>query len=479
MKKHLFYPALWGILTLSIFYSCRTDSVATEQTQQVSEKITAFERFEKANNIQPKASSKNNASSGKYVSYARPFAEIISYFLKYNPDYAQSVEQEAGSIRLDVVSQTFGNESKGVIFPVVNKSGIVVGAWGGVINKERNYAEFYYLNNSSVEVASIKTAFQEYYDKKKQSSKLQSLVASVKNGITDPIAKALDPEQEKDKPKEQLIDEVTINVKVDEPKVSLPLWWTDLINGTSGGVGSGMNGGDSSYGGGSGTVPTSTEQQDPCSGMKTQRENKDFKDGVTDLRGKTGLKKETGYVQNGTTGKYAYQENASATETSNSLTLPDAEKYNVKSYLHTHVDNYTTVNADGIEEERIGIKMFSPADVIYMMDMLRNAKTRGISFSDVSGTMVTSSGTYTLRFSGNEYQLKSYTSEQSKAYTSSYIDFMTKNPELSLEQKFLQFIDTKMNMKGIELFKLNDDGTTTKTQLNSDKSSVTTSNCPN
>ncbi|OPC51407.1 hypothetical protein BAY05_01165 [Elizabethkingia anophelis] len=217
---------------------------------------------------------------------------------------------------------------------------------------------------------------------------------------------------------------------------------------------------------------------DPCSKMKAQREDIEFNNRVTNLKGKTGLKKETGYTQNGSTGDWDYQDNANATESANSLRLPDAEQSNIKSYLHTHVDDFTTTDDNGNEVTRTGIKMFSPADVIYMMDMLRNAKTRGINFSDVSGTMITSTGTYTLRFSGSEYQLKSFTSEQSQGYTSAYINFMTSNTNLSLEQKFLQFIDTKMNVKGIELLKLNDDGTNTKISLNSDKSSVTTSNCP-
>lgn len=471
MKKHLFYPALWGILTLSIFYSCRTDSVATEQTQQVSEKITAFERFEKANNIQPKASSKNDASSEKYVSYAAPFSEVIINFLEKHSDYRERLEKEIGRIRLDVCSTTFGEGAKGVLFPVTDKDGKVIGAWGGIVNEERDYVKFYYLNNSSQEVASIKNAFQSYYDR--NTGKIASLATASKNTSLNPIAK-----------KATDIEEVVITVYRPLTYYDLPSWWhdsgwTDPTKNPGPGPGTTMEGGPGTHGGGTNGTENNNQQKDPCSGMKTQREDKGFKDGVTDLKGKTGLKKETGYTQNGTTGEYTYQENASATETSNSLRLPDAERYNVKSFLHTHVDDFTTTDGSGNEVTRTGIKMFSPADVIYMMDMLRNAKTRGYAFSDVSGTMVTSTGTYTLRFSGNEYQLKSFTMEQYQGYTSSYIDFMTSNTNLSLEQKFLQFIDTKMNVKGIELFKLNDDGSNTKISLNSDKSSVTTSNCPN
>ena len=216
----------------------------------------------------------------------------------------------------------------------------------------------------------------------------------------------------------------------------------------------------------------------PCYRMKLQKDAEDFKGSLNDLKSKTGLKKETGYTQNAGDNKYTYQDNASATNDANSLNLPDAKQNNIKSYMHTHVDNYTYTDADGNEIIRTGIKMFSPADVAYFMDMLQNAKDRGASFADVSGTMVTSSGTYTIRFTGNEYQIKTFTDAQVSNYREAYKTFMTENSNTSLEQKFLQYIDTKMNVKGVELFKLNDNGTTTKMALNSDKSSVNSSDCP-
>ncbi|WP_407508823.1 hypothetical protein [Elizabethkingia anophelis] len=472
MKKHLFYPALWGILTLSLFYSCRTDSATTEQTVASKEKIAAFERFEKQNNIvQPIAGANQTTTPQKYISYAKPFAEIITNFMQNHPDYAKWMDESVGVIRLDVASQTFGDDKKAIIFPVTDESGKVTGAWYGIINEERSYVNFSYMNDNSAELADIKKAFQNYYDKKTGSLSSRA-VASISKHI-NPVALKNGNEQ---KPID--IEEVVITKK--NPTTPPPDQWVPKYpDEPSGGGGAGSSGPGTGMSGGSSTHGTTPDPgKDPCSSMKDQREDETFKNNITDLKGKTGLKKETGYTQNGTTGKYDYQDNASATETSNSLRLPDAEKYNVKSYSHTHVDDYTYTDSDGNEIIRTGIKMFSPADVSYLMDMLRNAKTRGISFSDVSGTMVTSLGTYTIRFTGNEYQLKSFTETQVSGFTEPYKTFMTGNSNLSLEQKFLQFIDSKMNVKGVQLFKLNDDGTTTKTELNSDKTSVTTSNCP-
>lgn len=169
MTKKLLKASLWGILTLSLFYSCRTDNVATEQTTQTKEKIAAFERFEKENNIiKPIASNDKNTTPVKYVSYSYPFALIIYNFLQTHPNYAKQIEKEVGTIRLDAVSQTFGNTEKSVIFPVTNNEGIVVGIWAGVINEARDYVNFYSLNKDTQGVSIITNAFQDYYDRKEK-----------------------------------------------------------------------------------------------------------------------------------------------------------------------------------------------------------------------------------------------------------------------------------------------------------------------
>ncbi|HIB8181536.1 hypothetical protein [Elizabethkingia anophelis] len=303
MKKHLFYPALWGILILSIFYSCRTDSVATEQTQQVNDKIVAFERFEKANNIiQPKASSKNNASSEKYVSYAAPFSEVITNFLETHSEYRERLEKEIGKIRLDVSSTTFGEGAKGVLFPVTDKNGKVIGAWGGIVNEERDYVKFYYLNNSSQEVASIKNAFQSYYDR--NTGKLASLATASIN----PIAK-----------KATEIEEVVITVYKPLTYYDLPWWWhdtgwTDPTKNPGPGPGTTMEGGPGTHGGGTNGTDNSNEQQDRCSQAKASTDKateysktsafQKSKQGVQDSYANNGKKGEFGTVFGIENGKF-------------------------------------------------------------------------------------------------------------------------------------------------------------------------------
>ncbi|WP_260254746.1 hypothetical protein [Elizabethkingia meningoseptica] len=286
MKRTILRASLWGVLTLSLFYSCRTDSVTTEQAITSKEKIAAFERFERENNIiKPIASNDQNTSSAKYVSYAYPFAQVIYNFLQNHPDYAKKVENEAGTIRLDVVSQTFGQNKKSVIFPVVNNQGEVVGAWAGILNENRDYVSFYYLDNSSSQnVAATKAAFQAYYDKKYGKITNQA-IASVK-GI-NPIALAPLPPP---KVPVQTIQEVVINVPA--PDLTVSSSWLTGAGGVNYGntLGGGMSGGPTTHGGGGGgSAPSESAVKDqikdqpfalidvPCDIIKKWLETAKFK----------------------------------------------------------------------------------------------------------------------------------------------------------------------------------------------------------
>ncbi|WP_407500541.1 hypothetical protein [Elizabethkingia anophelis] len=258
MTKNLLKASLWGIMTLSLFYSCRTDSVTTEQTALVKEKIAAFERFEKENNIiKPIASNDQGTSSAKYVSYAYPFAQIIYNFLQNHPDYAKKVANEAGTIRLDVVSQTFGDAKKAVIFPVTNNEGKVVGAWAGIVNENRDYVDFYYLNGNSDNVTTIKTAFQNYYDQKKKKQLTSIATASIK-GI-NPVALAPTPPPVVPV---QTIQEVVITVPPPDLTISSSAAFGAGSINYGNTLGGGMSGTSTAHGGGSGTGGSTSQSAD-------------------------------------------------------------------------------------------------------------------------------------------------------------------------------------------------------------------------
>lgn len=460
MKKHLFYPALWGILTLSIFYSCRTDSVATEQTQQVNEKIAAFERFEKANNIiQPKASSKNNASSEKYVSYAAPFSEIITNFLEKHSDYRERLEKEIGKIRLDVSSTTFGEGAKGVLFPVTDKNGKVIGAWAGMVNEERDYVKFYYLNNSSQEVASIKNAFQSYYDRNK--GKLASLATASKSTSLNPIAKKDVTE----------IEEVVITVTKPDTNIDLPWWWYDSgwtnPNPNPDGPGTGMDGGPGVHGGGTNGTENNNQQKDPCSSMKAQAGDAKFQEKISNIDNDKvlGYDHEMGYAAGYppkgtgiTDTQYPPMDNKPGTT---SVKLPDGNSY--YGFAHTH--NNFDKNGDA------PIKIFSPGDIAtFLTSCVRNADENG-SMGDAFAMVITSQGNYILKYSGDgnygigPNQIQNWKTSYEKIFNSLTIDELS--DQKIIEKTFAQFLKDIVKVDGLEVYQ-SDKKTGTTSKINAD-----------
>ena len=252
MKRTILRASLWGILTLSLFYSCRTDSAATEQTVASKEKIAAFERFEKQNNIvQPIAGTNQAKTSQKYISYAKPFAEIITNFMRNHPDYAKWMDDSVGVIQLDVASQTFGDDKKAIIFPVTDGNGKVKAAWYGIINEERSYVNFSYMNDNSAELADIKKVFQNYYDKKKGSLS-SGAIASISKQINLVALKNGNEQKPID------IEEVVITKKnptTPPPDQWVPKYPDEPSGGGGAGAGSSMSGGSGTHSGGSTSQP--------------------------------------------------------------------------------------------------------------------------------------------------------------------------------------------------------------------------------
>ncbi|WP_123921413.1 hypothetical protein [Chryseobacterium viscerum] len=244
------------------------------------------------------------------------------------------------------------------------------------------------------------------------------------------------------------------------------------------GLGSGPNEGTP-------TIPTFVHPKyTPCGKIKAQRRNADFYAKMSLLESNTGLKMETGFIQRNN-GNYEYKDNATATETNNSLGLPNSdlsENKNIKGYMHTHVDDFTYYDTtEGANATRLGIKIFSPADVRYFMDMVKNAKDSFNDLGEVYAVMVSSSVNYQIRFTGTEYQIKTFTDAQAEAFRNVYTDLMKDRigNQKSLEIGFLKFINDNMNVRGVSLYRMNSDGTNTEIRLNDDKTDTTETNCPN
>ncbi|UFH30887.1 hypothetical protein LNP04_12970 [Chryseobacterium sp. C-71] len=232
---------------------------------------------------------------------------------------------------------------------------------------------------------------------------------------------------------------------------------------------------------GGATQPNDTRPKNPCTKIKEQRQDEEFSKRIDTLKTKITLKKETGYIQK-FGGDYVYKDNAGATENANTLSLPHVETNTyIKGFIHTHVNDYEFLDAEGYGIGKKGIKMFSPADIAYFMDLVKNAQTKGQPLNDVYAVMVSSVGNYQIRFAGNEYQIKTFTDAQKEAHRKPFEDFMTRNGiknATDLEFGMLKYMDEKMNLKNITLYRMNNDGTNSEIKLNETKNGLERNNCP-
>ncbi len=128
-------------------------------------------------------------------------------------------------------------------------------------------------------------------------------------------------------------------------------------------------------------------------------------------------------------------------------------------YMHTHYDDYR----DGMGNIVSNIKMFSPADVLRFLNLVGNAKTLEpyniLKTKDVFGVMVSSEGTYMLKYYGtqNPNDVKWIREGTKKAddFEKKYNEYFKKN---SKEKAFLLFLKNEINFPGIQLIKITSDG---------------------
>ncbi|MGU3375775.1 hypothetical protein [Chryseobacterium sp. M5A1_1a] len=436
MKKNLVYGLLL-LSTLSVsLNSCRTDEMLTGTEQMQKEKIAFFERFEKE-----KSFSKNTESNN----YALPFGNsMLAYFENY-PDKKTELENRYGIVDLKVSSQDMDLDGgkKLLMFPMLT-DGKVTAVIGGVINAERDFLYFDVYKEGHPDRDYLIQTFQQYY-----------------NSLS--LGRTID------------VGEVVIIVK--KPQLTKPDPWDDL----GGDGGHDMGGGNGDYGsgnggGGSSGTPNTPNNTDPCAQMQAQKSNPDYNKNVKDLEGKTKEKQERGYAQGN--GVFTYLDKATTKDDANSLTLPNPEQSgnkDITGFMHTHIDSYNFQNDNGDDFERLGIKMFSPADVSYFMDLLQSSNKQGKPLGDVYGMMITSNGSYQIRFAGTSSQIKLFSDDQLKALKISYSAAM--NGTKDLETAFLKFLSEKMDIEGVTLHKTPTIGKPSVIKLSPDKKTKSSTDC--
>jgi hypothetical protein len=188
-------------------------------------------------------------------------------------------------------------------------------------------------------------------------------------------------------------------------------------------------------------------QFDPCDKLKTQSSNPAFKAKIDLLKKNTGLLKETGVVQkaDGTFLDYVSSSNP------NTMTPPAGT--NFKGGIHVHINPYPSgkFQPDGSPKMSKPIPMFSPQDINQFLETVLNTKTNNIPIADVYSTMVSSSGTYSLKFTGNIADVNT-NFNWGTDLNKKYIAAINENGK---ELGFLLFLKDNIGIKGISLLEFN------------------------
>jgi len=224
---------------------------------------------------------------------------------------------------------------------------------------------------------------------------------------------------------------------------------------------------------------TKTTDCDPCAQIKAQIANAAWIQKLNILKGKTALKYESGYLEQLDT-QSPFLELAPEGDSSDNLNFPITKT--TKGYMHVHTNPYTRIGNDGDEKYIQPIHMFSPADIIQMLKLTANAYQNQIPMPDVYGAMVSSTGTYQLKFTGDTNMLLQNLSNTTAAMNTyknkiERVDDVYKKAirrNKGNEGGLLDFMQTIFKINGLELFKIEDDNSVSKITKGTDGKVVKT-----
>ncbi|WP_336960120.1 hypothetical protein [Chryseobacterium contaminans] len=220
-------------------------------------------------------------------------------------------------------------------------------------------------------------------------------------------------------------------------------------------------------GGGNGSPAFPTlPPPDPCSRLKDQKQDDKYQASENYLKTKLNDTSESGFrvglpVPGSGQASNQYQQ-LSNTPGTNQL---DFKIFNTTfGIMHSHYNGL--------------IPIFSPGDLNLYIQLLKNAKNNNISLNLVFVSVVTESGTYQLRGDNsiNVDALNMYTDAQIATLNDTYTKSLG-NPNIStesLQQKFMDFLKENMNIPGMEIYTVDENGNSK--QLNENG---TTTPCPN
>lgn len=194
----------------------------------------------------------------------------------------------------------------------------------------------------------------------------------------------------------------------------------------------------------------------PCNEMNTLFSSAEMQQKMDYLKGRLNKTKESGYSQK----KDGTFTQLTPYSSGHSLKIEDLS--NLKGYIHNHLNPFG---------DSYPILMFSPQDVDVFLEIVKNNE----GDSGVYATLVTSRGTYTLKFTGDYTQINydfDYNDLNSK-FRRRMKDVRTSSKR---EKEFLKFLQNEMNVNGVQLYKNESDGSIKLKKLNVDNS-ITSEPC--
>ncbi|RZJ72055.1 MAG: hypothetical protein EOO47_22680 [Flavobacterium sp.] len=229
---------------------------------------------------------------------------------------------------------------------------------------------------------------------------------------------------------------------------------------------------DGGYTGGGGGSTSSgnngNNTTDPdCVKVKAQSSSTAYKEKVEELKTKTNQKNETGFEEkkNGSFNPLTNDGDNSM----NAVPLGDT-----KGFMHTHVNPYFTGKYDNNNDPIYNrpIRMFSPADVNILMGVVNKNRTTG-NYLEYYVSMISSNGNYMIKFTGAESDLKM--GFHTQEWDDSYKEFMM--GYINLEKGFLRFLNEKMGVKGVKLYKVENNGNVKTIELKPDGKTIDKKDC--
>ncbi len=469
MNKHSLKYLLLFIFWLFIINSCTTDDSQIEIKQKEEKKT--FATFSEENN-------KSHKISNIDYQYALKFSYLLQRYdslhntnvsglvntrntVKYNKLTKQNfiIENKDFYVETRMYSKLVeeSNGDKWIVFPKIQNNRIS-SFLVGLLSKNRTELNFYTFDGNSDFYKNNITAYQDRYN---------TIINSSKQNKTS--SGGFDCGNENQEPCN--LEGPVIRPNPGSGGVSWPGG-----GGETGGGGckiyqdcDNSNNPDSGGGGGS----SSGSSPNPCDDIKKQTNDPNYKAKIEELNKSSILNKknESGYLQKKDGSFTSITQTASSNITDGLIANLDSD---LKGLIHTHQNSYETgnYNEDGNPIIRQPIKMFSPTDVNALMKIAQNQSNN--SYNDIYVTMVSNNGVYTLKFIGQSSDIK--IGFNTSYWTNEYLKFWT-NEKGNDETKFLRFISEKMNIKGVELLKIDKDGKRKRKSLGSNKK-VMTEECP-